>query len=81
MENNQSHRQNMKIQIREAYGRLVYTYTTHLKQVELLTKQNKRIKHWQITLSAISTGGFLGAVITNQMRPQKILCNRRSSTV
>ena len=67
MENNQSHRQNMKIQIREAYGRLVYTYTTHLKQVELLTKQNKRIKHWQITLSAISTGGFLGAVITNQI--------------
>ena len=67
MENNQSHRQNMKIQIREAYGRLVYTYTPHLKQVELLTKQNKRIKHWQITLSAISTGGFLGAVITNQI--------------
>ena len=67
MENNQPHRQNMKIQIREAYGRLVYTYTTHLKQVELLTKQNKRIKHWQITLSAISTGGFLGAVITNQI--------------
>ena len=67
MENNQSHRQNMKIQIREAYGRLVYTYTTHLKQVELLTKQSKRIKHWQITLSAISTGGFLGAVITNQI--------------
>ena len=67
MENNQSHRQNMKIQIREAYGRLVYTYTTHLKQVELLTKLNKRIKHWQITLSASSTGGFLGAVITNQI--------------
>ena len=33
----------------------------------MLTKQNKRIKHWQITLSAISTGGFLGAVITNQI--------------
>ena len=41
MENNQSHRQNMKVQIREAYGRLVYTYTTHLKQVELLTKISK----------------------------------------
>ena len=52
MENNQSHRQNLKIQIREEYGRLVYTYTTHLKQAGLLTKQNERIKHWQIILSA-----------------------------
>lgn len=67
MENNQSHKQDMKSQIREAYGKLVYTYTTHLKQVELLTKKNKRIKHWQIFLSAVSTGGFLGAVITDQI--------------
>ena len=67
MENNQSHRQNLKIQIREEYGRLVYTYTTHLKQAGLLTKQNERIKHWQIILSAISTGGFLSAVITSQI--------------
>ena len=67
MENNQTHRQNLKIQIREEYGRLVYTYTTHLKQAGLLTKQNERIKHWQIILSAISTGGFLSAVITSQI--------------
>ena len=41
MENNQSHRQNLKIQIREEYGRLVYTYTTHLKQAGLLTSLDK----------------------------------------
>ena len=67
LQSSSTHRNDLKTQIREAYGRLVYTYTTHLKQVELLTKKNQRIKYWQIGLSAISTGGFLGAVITNQI--------------
>lgn len=62
-----SHKKDLRVQVREAYGRLVYTYTTHLKQVEQLTKKNQRIKYWQIALSAISTGGFLGALITNQI--------------
>ncbi|MEL1134978.1 SLATT domain-containing protein [Desulfitobacterium sp. THU1] len=62
-----SHKKDLKVQVREAYGRLVYSYTTHLKQVEQLTNKNKRIKYWQIALSAISTGGFLGAVVTNQI--------------
>lgn len=61
------HKDALKVQVREAYGRLVYTYTTHLKQVEQLTKKTQRIKYWQIGLSALTTGGFLGAVITNQI--------------
>jgi len=65
--NSLSHKEDLKFQVREAYGRLVYTYTTHLKQIELLTKKNQKIKCWQIGLSAISTGGFLSAVITNQI--------------
>jgi len=65
--NSLSHKEDLKVQVREAYGRLVYTYTTHLKQIELLTKKNQKIKCWQIGLSAISTGGFLSAVITNQI--------------
>ncbi|GAB6174534.1 SLATT domain-containing protein [Paradesulfitobacterium aromaticivorans] len=62
-----SYKKDLKVQVREAYGRLVYTYTTHLKQVEQLNNYNIRIKYWQIGLSAISTGGFLGAVIANQI--------------
>ena len=61
------HKEGLKVQIREAYGRLVYTYTTHLKQAEQLSQVNKNIKHWQIGLSAVSTGGFLTAVISNQI--------------
>ncbi len=66
-QNSQFHKENLRGQIREAYARLVYTYTTHLKQAGRLTSLNKNIKHWQIVLSAISTGGFIGAVITNEL--------------
>ena len=31
MEANSRHRDALRTQIREAYGRIVYTYTTHLK--------------------------------------------------
>lgn len=66
MQSSQSHKKDLKVQIREAYGRLVYTYTTHLKQVEQLTNKSQRIKYWQIGLSAVSTSGFFGAVITKK---------------
>ena len=59
------HKDGLKVQIREAYGRLVYTYTTHLKEAGRLAKTNKYIKYGQIALSAISTSGFLGSVITD----------------
>ena len=67
MEHNESHKRDLKVQIREAFGRVVYTYTTHLKQAEFLVKKNKRIKIWQIFLSAISTGGFLGAIASDEV--------------
>ena len=61
-----SHKSDLQVQIREAYGRLVYTYTAHLKRVERTTKWNKWVKYAQIILSAISTGGFIGAAVSNQ---------------
>lgn len=67
MEHNESHKRDLKVQIREAFGRVVYTYTTHLKQAEFLVKKNKRIRIWQIFLSAISTGGFLGAIASDEV--------------
>ncbi|MHC1692232.1 MAG: SLATT domain-containing protein [Sphaerochaetaceae bacterium] len=64
---NSQHNEALKTQIREAYGRIVYTYTTHLKKMNRLDKNNRCIKYTQIGLSAISTGGFLGSIITNQV--------------
>ena len=66
MEINSRYKQALQDQIREAYGRVVYTYTTHLKMMNRLVKKNNIIKYIQITLSAISTGGFIGAIITSE---------------
>jgi hypothetical protein len=60
------HKEALRTQIREAYGRIVYTYTTHLKKMNRLDKKYRNIKYAQITLSAISTGGFLGSIITDK---------------
>lgn len=68
MEQNSQHRNCLLVQIREAYGKVVYTYTTHLKMMNHLVKKNSIIKHFQIILSAISSGGFVGAIVTNEIR-------------
>lgn len=67
MEQNSPHKEALMIQIKEAYGKVVYTYTTHLKMMNYLTKKNRIIKYIQIILSAISTGGFIGALITDEV--------------
>lgn len=52
-------------QIRECYGRVVYSHKTHEKCADILLRRNGRIKLTQIALSALVTGGvistFLGA--------------------
>lgn len=67
MEQNSHYRDCLLVQLKEAYGRVVYTYTTHLKMMNRLVKKNALIKYTQIILSAISTGGFLGSIITNEI--------------
>lgn len=66
MEQNSQYREKLLIQLKNSFGRVVYTYTSHLKQVNSLEKNLKIIKYSQIVLSACSTGGFLGAIITNK---------------
>lgn len=66
MATSSQHKEALRTQIREACGRIVYTYTTHLKKMNRLDKNNRYIKYAQIALSAISTGGFVGSMITNQ---------------
>lgn len=54
-------------QIEEAYAKVVYTYTTQVIHAERLYKRYKALKWGQLILSAVSTGGFIGTLITNQM--------------
>ena len=66
MAQNSPYKQSLQVQIREAFGRVVYSYTTHLKMMNRLTSRNNMMKYVQIILSAISTGGFIGAIITDE---------------
>lgn len=49
-------------QIRECFGRVVYSHKTHEKCSDILLKKLSAIKIWQIILSALTTGGFVAAV-------------------
>ncbi len=67
MENDiQKHKNKLYFQIQDEYGKLVYTYTCHFKIADRLQKRNAWIKWGQIVLSAVSTGGFLGVLISNE---------------
>ena len=49
-------------QIRECYGRVVYSHKTHEKCADILHSRLSLIKRWQIGLSAVTTAGFVGAM-------------------
>lgn len=52
-------RQILEGQLRESFGRVVYSHKTHEKCADILLERLSRIKLWQIILSAITTGGFV----------------------
>ena len=45
-------KEKLRAQLREAYGRIVYSNTTHLKAVDKLILKNNRMKSCQIALPA-----------------------------
>lgn len=49
-------------QLRECFGRVVYSHKTHEKCADILFSRLSKIKLWQIILSAVTTGGFIAAV-------------------
>ena len=50
-------------QLRESFGRVVYTHKTHEKQADILLARLSKIKLGQIVLPAISTGGFVAVLL------------------
>ena len=63
--NDPYYHKNLRIQILDAYGKVMYTYVAHQKQMNRLIKIERWIKTAQIVLSAISAVGIVGTVITN----------------
>ncbi len=49
-------------QLRECFGRVVYSHKTHEKCADILLSRLSQIKLWQIILSAITTAGFIAVV-------------------
>jgi SMODS and SLOG-associating 2TM effector domain family 4 len=49
--------------LRECYGRVVYSHKTHEKCADILLSRLSAIKLWQIILSAVTTAGFIAAVL------------------
>lgn len=50
-------------QLRECYGRVVYTHKTHEKCADLLLDKLNKMKNLQLVLLAITTGSFISTVI------------------
>ncbi len=53
----------LEAQIRECYGRVVYSHKAHEKCADLSLSKLSRIKLGQILLSALTTGGLIAVVL------------------
>ncbi len=62
-QNSQKRRDGIKQQVKEAYGKVVYTYTAHLKDANIKHSKSSKIKIAIIVLSAVSTCGLLGIIL------------------
>lgn len=52
----------LEAQIRECFGRVVWSHKTQEKCADIVLKTHRRIKFWQIALSAITTTSILSSV-------------------
>lgn len=50
-------------QLRECYGRVVYSHKTHEKCADILLARLSTIKLWQIILSAFTAGSFIATFL------------------
>ena len=52
----------LEAQLRECFGRVVYSHKTHEKCADILLDRLATIKVWQIVLSAFTTAGFIATI-------------------
>ena len=65
--NEKEYKEKLKNQIVEAHGKVMYTYTAHHKMQNRMLATGKIIRLLQAFLTAISAGGFLATITTNQI--------------
>lgn len=65
-EDGQHQRDILESQIRECFGRVVYSHKTQEKCSDILLQRLSTIKLCQIILSALTTAGFVGAVFSSE---------------
>ena len=54
-------------QVRECFGRVVYSHKTHEKQGDICAGVLRRFKIAQIILAALTTSGVLGIILTEEL--------------
>ncbi|EOS7762430.1 SLATT domain-containing protein [Enterococcus hirae] len=80
-QNSLPHKEKLLIQLKEAYGKVVYTYTAHNKEIEIIRCKNILIKYTQIVLSAVSTGGIIGSIFSENELKYKVLASIMSTSL
>lgn len=58
----------LEAQIRECFGRVVYTHKTHSKMADRCAATLRRFKIAQIVLSSLTASGTVGLVFSNDFR-------------
>ena len=53
----------LESQLRQCYGRVVYSHKTHEKCADILLSRLSTIKLWQIILAVITTGSFISTIL------------------
>lgn len=66
MEVNSNHRNKLKVQIKENYGKVLYSYTTQIKKAEMLKFYNKLLTLIQIILSALTGTSLFSLLFINE---------------
>lgn len=51
----------VEAQLRECYGRVVYSHKAHEKRADILLSRLSTLKLWQIILASVTTGSFISA--------------------
>jgi hypothetical protein len=71
----------LEAQLRESYGRVVYSHKTHEKCADILLANGTRLRLVQIGLSAVSTGGALSAVASQSSKAGAIIATAVSTVL
>lgn len=62
----------IEAQLRECFGRVVYSHKTHEKCADIYHRRQSRLKFAQIVLSAVTTGGLIALIAEDNWWPKFI---------